>query len=86
MSATPSRSSPAPVIDLRGVVRVYRGDPPIRALDAVDLTVGQGELAAIVGPSGSGKSTLLHVAGALDRPTAGTARIAGADLAALSDR
>ncbi len=40
----------------------------------------------MIGPSGSGKSTLLHLAGALDRPTAGTVRIAGHDVGALSDR
>jgi putative ABC transport system ATP-binding protein len=47
--------------------------------------VRRGELLAIVGPSGSGKSTLLHIIGTLDRPSAGTARIVGLDVARLSD-
>jgi len=48
--------------------------------------VGEGELVAVVGPSGSGKTTLLHLAGTLDRPTSGTVRVAGLDVASLSDR
>ncbi|WP_419995908.1 ABC transporter ATP-binding protein [Streptomyces boninensis] len=74
----------APVMDLRGVTKEYPGG--VAALAGVDLAVGRGELLAIVGPSGSGKSTLLHIAGTLDRPTAGTVGIAGHDVGALSDR
>jgi putative ABC transport system ATP-binding protein len=48
--------------------------------------VASGELVSIVGPSGSGKTTLLHIMGSLDRPSSGTVRITGFDLAALSDR
>ena len=62
---------PAPVLELIGVVKEYRGDPPVTALAGVDLRISQGELAAIIGPSGSGKSTLLHVMGTLERPTRG---------------
>ena len=74
------------VVELAGVVKRYPGTPPVEALRGVDLTVDAGELAAIVGPSGSGKSTLLHLIGTLDRPTTGTVRIAGFDVAGLSDR
>jgi putative ABC transport system ATP-binding protein len=74
------------VVELTGVVKRYPGTPPVEALRGVDLTVEAGELAAIVGPSGSGKSTLLHLIGTLDRPTTGTVRIAGFDVAGLSDR
>jgi putative ABC transport system ATP-binding protein len=75
-----------PVLELASVFKVYDSDPPVVALDHVDLTVLGGELAAIVGPSGSGKTTLLHVMGTLDGPTSGTVRITGLDVAAMSER
>jgi putative ABC transport system ATP-binding protein len=68
------------------VVKQYPGEPPVRALDGVSLTIDHGELAALVGPSGSGKSTLLHVVGTLDRATSGTVEIDGHDTSAMSDR
>jgi putative ABC transport system ATP-binding protein len=74
------------VLELCDVVKEYRGSPPTRALDGVDLTVEAGELVAVVGPSGSGKSTLLNIVGALDAPTRGTVRIGGRAVAGLGDR
>jgi putative ABC transport system ATP-binding protein len=74
------------VVELERVVKRYPGTPPVEALRGVDLRVADGELAAIVGPSGSGKSTLLHLIGTLDRPTEGRVRIAGYDVADMSDR
>jgi putative ABC transport system ATP-binding protein len=72
------------VIELSRVTKTYPGD--VQALRGVDLVVERSELTAIVGPSGSGKSTLLHVIGTLDRPSGGVVRIAGYDVAELSDR
>jgi putative ABC transport system ATP-binding protein len=75
-----------PVLELDRVVKAYPGDPPLEVLHGVSLTVFEGDLVAIVGPSGSGKSTLLHLMGTLDRPSAGTVRVTGIDIAGLSDR
>jgi len=75
-----------PVLRLAAVRREFESDPPVVALDVVELTVGTGEYLAIVGPSGSGKSTLLNVLGLLDRPTAGVYELDGIDTGALSDR
>ncbi|WP_026400523.1 ABC transporter ATP-binding protein [Actinomadura rifamycini] len=72
------------IVELSGVVKEYPGG--VAALRGVDLVIAAGSATAIAGPSGSGKSTLLHVIGTLDRPTAGTVRIAGHDVAGLSDR
>ncbi|MFI6825225.1 ABC transporter ATP-binding protein [Micromonospora sp. NPDC050187] len=72
------------VVRLRDVTRRY-GDT-VAALDRVDLTIGRGELVAIVGPSGSGKSTMLNVIGTLDRPTSGTVSVDGYDTSRLTDR
>jgi putative ABC transport system ATP-binding protein len=79
-------SAPEPVLQLDGVWKVYPGVTPVNALQGVDFTIRRGELVAIVGPSGSGKSTLLHVMGTLDRPTEGSVRIVGDDVAKMSDR
>jgi putative ABC transport system ATP-binding protein len=72
------------VIELSGVTKRYPGG--VTAVRSVDLSVAYGELVAIVGPSGSGKSTMLHLIGTLDRPTHGTVRIDGHDVATLTDR
>ena len=72
---------------LAGVTKTYgTGDVLVRAIDGIDLEIGRGEFACIVGPSGSGKSTLLQLLGALDRPSGGTIVFEGRDLAALGDR
>jgi len=73
------------VVELARATKTYDSTPPVHALRAVDLSVAAGEFVAVVGPSGSGKSTLLNLIGALDRPSAGTVRIAGEDIARLDD-
>jgi putative ABC transport system ATP-binding protein len=77
---------PGRVLELEAVTKIYPSRPPVTALAGVSFTVRAGELVAVLGPSGSGKSTLLHLAGTLDRPTSGTVRVTGLDVAALSDR
>ncbi len=96
MSVTASDSTlnlPTRVATAAGpVLELERGDQDLRqraavvALDGVSFSVQRGELLAIVGPSGSGKSTLLHLMGTLDRPSSGTVRVTGLDVAGLSDR
>ena len=77
---------PLAVLELDNVSKVYPGQSPVRALDQVSLAVAVGELVAVAGPSGSGKTTLLHLMGTLDKPTSGTVRVTGLDVAALGDR
>jgi putative ABC transport system ATP-binding protein len=66
------------------VTKEYRsGDSRVKALDDVNLEVGPGQFASIVGKSGSGKSTLLALLGALDTPTSGTIELDGEDITGL---
>jgi putative ABC transport system ATP-binding protein len=75
-----------PVLEIDAATKIYPSEPPVTALRGVSFVVGRGELVAIVGPSGSGKTTLLHLMGTLDRPTTGSIRITGIDVASLTDR
>jgi putative ABC transport system ATP-binding protein len=84
VATAPDTFAGQPVIELARVSKTYAGG--VTALRSVDLVVEYGELLAIVGPSGSGKSTMLHLIGTLDRPSRGTVRIDGHDVASLSDR
>ena len=69
------------------LVRIYiAAGIEVQALQGLDLLVDEGEIVALVGASGSGKSTLMNILAGLDTPTAGSVRVAGQDLAALSKR
>lgn len=75
----------SPLVRLEGVHKVYRsGRLAYPALRGVDVTVGRGELVAIVGPSGSGKSTILNILTGIDRPSAGTVTVAGSRIDAMT--
>ena len=75
-----------PTIRLHGIRKIYRiGGETLAALDGIDLEIRRGEFAALMGPSGSGKSTLMNILGCLDRPSAGSYKLDGAEVAGLSD-
>lgn len=76
-----------PLVVCENLVKIYKiQDLEAMALQGLDLTVQRGELMAIVGNSGSGKTTLLNVLGGLDRPSAGSAMVAGYNLLKIPER
>ncbi|WP_185085716.1 ABC transporter ATP-binding protein [Nonomuraea muscovyensis] len=75
------------VVRVRDLVKQHgQGQTRVRAVDAVDLEVPQGQTLAVMGPSGCGKSTLLHLLGGLERPTGGEVWVAGRRIDTLSER
>ena len=83
----PSAKPRETLLDARAIDKsFFDADREIRVLRSLTLTVGRGELIAIVGQSGVGKSTLLHVLGSLERPSAGKVLFEGQDLFALNER
>ena len=75
------------VLEAAGVTRTFRQGPiDLEVLRGVDLAVQPGERIAIIGASGSGKTTLLQILGGLDKPSAGTVRVAGQDIHALAEK
>ena len=73
-------------IRLTGIRKVYKiGGEELAALAGIDLSIHQGEFAALMGPSGSGKSTLMNILGCLDRPSTGSYKLDGEEVAGLSD-
>ena len=75
------------IVEVGNLSREYRmGSGTVHALRGVTLSIARGQLVVIQGRSGSGKTTLLNQMGGLDRPTAGTVRFDGEDLASMSER
>jgi putative ABC transport system ATP-binding protein len=73
------------VIRTTGLTKTYvSGTNEVHALRGIDLTIGKGELVAIMGTSGSGKSTLMNLLGCLDRPTDGAYELDGVRVEGLS--
>ncbi|HZN35026.1 MAG TPA: ABC transporter ATP-binding protein [Pirellulaceae bacterium] len=73
------------LIELRDVWKVYDlGEVKVEALKEATLDIEQGEYIALIGPSGSGKSTLMNTLGCLDRPTKGSYKLAGEEVATMS--
>lgn len=73
-------------IELRGIKKLYKiGGETVAALNGINIDIHKGEFAALMGPSGSGKSTLMNILGCLDRPTCGSYKLDGEEVAGLSD-
>jgi putative ABC transport system ATP-binding protein len=79
-------AKPKAIVELQGISKTYfRDKEPIEVLENITLDIPEGSFDALMGPSGSGKSTLLNLIAGLDRPTRGTARVAGQELTRMSD-
>ncbi len=83
----PAKQAREPIVEARNVEKTYdTGKVEVHALQGVTMSIGRGEMVAIMGPSGSGKTTLLNCLSGLDSIDEGDALIEGVSLAAMSDR
>lgn len=74
------------VIDIQGITRTYvNGKLSVPVLHGIDLQIQKGDFVSIMGPSGSGKSTFMNILGCLDRPTTGSYKLNGNEVATLTD-
>lgn len=74
------------IIDVVDVYKIYKmGKMEVRALRGVSVRIMRGEFVAIMGPSGSGKSTFMNLIGCLDKPSKGSYKLDGIEVAALND-
>jgi putative ABC transport system ATP-binding protein len=89
--ATPSHTTvntPAPptLVEIRKLSKYYqRGEQIIPVLVDINLDIGLGDYVALMGPSGSGKTTLLNLIAGIDKPSSGTIKVGGVDIARLSE-
>ena len=75
------------VIDIQGITKTYvNGKLTVPVLHGIDLQVQKGDFVSIMGPSGSGKSTFMNILGCLDRPTSGSYRLNGNELAYVRNK
>jgi putative ABC transport system ATP-binding protein len=82
----PEAPAPEPLVVIRDLTKYYvRGDQVIPVLVGIDLDIQAGDFVALMGPSGSGKSTLLNLLAGIDKPSSGEIRVAGVDIARLSE-
>ena len=80
-----TQTSKHSLIELQSVTKIYgTGSAAMQALGGIDLQIGQGEFAAVMGPSGSGKSTCMNILGCLDTPSGGAYLFEGVDVGKLS--
>ncbi|MDE2385315.1 MAG: ABC transporter ATP-binding protein [Alphaproteobacteria bacterium] len=76
-----------PTLELHGIARVYgEGEQALEIFRNLSLTINPGEIVGMIGPSGAGKSSLLHIAGLLEKPTAGEVVIAGQNCSEMDDK
>ena len=75
------------IVELQGIRKSYGLGTPVvtEVLHGIDLSIANGEFAALTGPSGSGKSTLLNIIGLLEAPSSGRLSVDGQDTAGMSD-